>query len=112
MTTAAERSFLIPSDGDADADKLLDARKDPNEVLDYTLDWTQRLNGTEAITASDWTVPVDLTVYGGLQPFTATTSTVWISGGRPERVYKLTCKVTTDEERVLEQTLTLTMVER
>lgn len=79
--------------------------KDPDEVLDYQMDWSARLNG-DTITASTWAVVgAGLTVQSN--SFSATSTTVWLAGGTLATKYLLTNRVTTTGARVMEQTVAL-----
>ena len=78
--------------------------KDPDELLDYVIDWTDALGG-DTIAASAWTVPVGIT--GTMQSNTETSATIWISGGELDQNYTLLNQITTAGGRVREQTCTL-----
>lgn len=78
--------------------------KDPADVLDYTIDWSEELaapSPADAIASVVWTVPGGLTqgatlVQGGR-------TTVWLSGGTAGTDYTVTCRITTDQGRVIER---------
>ena len=53
--------------------------KDPNAVLDYTIDWTNWLDTFETITTSSWTTDAGLTIVSSSK--TTNKSTVYLSGG-------------------------------
>lgn len=53
--------------------------KDPADVLDYSIDWSQRLTGGDTISGSTWTVPVTVTIVSNT--YTNSVSTVWLAGG-------------------------------
>lgn len=78
--------------------------KDPADVLDYTIDWSEELAAAEpddAIAAVLWTVPAGIT-----QGATATVgarTTVWLSGGTAGADYTVACKITTEQGRVIER---------
>ena len=78
--------------------------KDPDEMLDYTVDWAEALAG-DTIASSVWTVPTGIT--RGLDTNTATTATIWISGGTADQNYTLLNRITTAGGRTREQTCTL-----
>lgn len=69
--------------------------KDPNEKLDYNLDWGNRLAafGGE-IATSEWTVPAGLTtaVAGS---FVGGVTTIYLSGGTEGKTYTVRNKITT-----------------
>lgn len=78
--------------------------KDPNNVEDYTLDWSVQLNVDDSIEAVDFIVEPasELTVLSS--NFTATQATCWLQAGVLGLTYAVTCRVTTDHGRVLEYT--------
>jgi hypothetical protein len=78
--------------------------KDPDETLDYTVDWADALGG-DTIASSTWTVPTGIT--RGTDSNTATTATIWISGGSADQNYSLLNRITTAGGRTREQTCTL-----
>jgi hypothetical protein len=78
--------------------------KDPDELLDYTVDWAEALGG-DTIASSAWTVPSGIT--RGTDSNTATTATIWISGGSADQNYSLLNRITTVGGRTREQTCTL-----
>ena len=84
--------------------------KDPNEVLDYGLDWTARLAG-DSITASSWTVDVG-TITIDSDENTTTLTTAWLSGGSAGTTYTLTNRVVTEGGRTMDQSVTLDCVEK
>lgn len=79
--------------------------KDPDEVLDYGLDWDARLNG-DALASVAWSVtPAGLT----LSPDTisGTVATVVVSGGTLGESYSILCRATTISSRIMDQTVKL-----
>jgi hypothetical protein len=68
--------------------------KDPDEVLDYQIDWSRRLY-SDTIVTSTWptTLPAGLTL--GVMTNTLRTTTVWLSGGVNGTTYTLTNRITT-----------------
>jgi hypothetical protein len=75
--------------------------KDPQETLDYEVDWTRWLNG-DTITLSEWFVPT------GITKDTATVkngkvTVVWLLGGTLGVNYELTNRITTLGGRVSER---------
>lgn len=73
--------------------------KTPNEVKDYSIDWTDRLAG-DTISTSAFTVPSGITLDS--QTNDTTSSTAWISGGTDGTDYNVTCLVTTAGGRTYE----------
>ena len=90
--------------------------KDPNEVLDYTVDWqgdnTPVLESGETITTSTWTTPSGLTEDSTSK--TSTTTTVVLSGGTAGTTYELTNTIVTDNSpaRTYERDINLEVRER
>lgn len=66
--------------------------KDPDETLDYQIDWSTTL-GTDTISTSVWTVPVGITEASSAN--TTTTATIFLSGGTDGTRYDLTNTITT-----------------
>lgn len=81
--------------------------KDPDEVLDYSIDWTDRLT-SETIESSDWTITGDddeLTFGGG--SISGARTTVWLSGGTVGKTYYVLNRITTSGTRTMDQTVRL-----
>lgn len=78
--------------------------KHPDEVLDYKIDWSARLEGDRIVDAQ-WTVPVGLTKDSSNS--SDITTTIWISGGEAGKRYSITCLIETHEGRFMEQTVGL-----
>lgn len=78
--------------------------KDPDEVLDYQLDWSARL-GDDTITTSTWTATVGMTL--GTTTNTTKATTVWLSGGTLNANYDITNQIVTAGGRTMEQTVKL-----
>jgi hypothetical protein len=82
--------------------------KDPNAVLDYTLDWSDWLE-TDTIAASTWVVDAGLTKDS--DSFTPTTTTVWLSGGTAGRVYEALNRIVTAGGRTADRVLIFRMLD-
>ena len=82
--------------------------KDPDEVLDYGVDWDDRVESDE-IEASAWSFATDPD--GALvvdsSEFGALGTTVWLSGGTLGETYALTNHITTAVGREMDQTVKL-----
>lgn len=78
--------------------------KDPDEILDYTIDWSNRLS-TDTIADSAWSVPTDLTIVTSSK--TSTTTTIWLADGIAGNTYTITHTITTAAGRTLEETIQL-----
>ena len=83
--------------------------KDPNAVLDYSVDWAKWLAGDE-IATSDWTVPVGLTKVSDTK--TTTKTTAWLSGGAADQSYTVTNRITTTGGRTEDRSFILKVEER
>ncbi len=70
--------------------------KDPDSILDYTINWLTWLNG-DTIKTSTWTIPAGLTIdpVGG-ETNTTTTTTVWLSGGTAGTTYTILNRIITN----------------
>jgi hypothetical protein len=83
--------------------------KDPNAVLDYTIDWTRWLAGDQ-IATSEWLVPTGLTKVADTK--TASSATVWLSGGTAGQSYTVTNRITTTGGRTEDRSFTIRVEER
>lgn len=88
----------------ADAISLVWPDKDPDSVVDYSIDWTALLMG-DTISTSTWTVPSGITK--GTDTFTDETSTVFISGGTTNTAYSINNTVTTADGRTFDRSVRL-----
>lgn len=80
--------------------------KDPVAVLDYMIDWAAWLGG-DTIALSVWTIPSGITQNSVTN--TATTATIWLSGGTDGTVYSIVNRITTAGGRADERTITITV---
>jgi hypothetical protein len=83
--------------------------KDPQDLLDYGLDWSAWLDD-DTIAASSWTVPAGLTLEDETNDTTATT--VWLSGGTPHVTYEVVNHITTAAGREADKTLRIKVMQR
>lgn len=79
--------------------------KDPQATLDYGFRYTKWLleSGSDTILASTWTVPAGITKVSS--SFTATTTTIWLSGGTVGEQYPCVNEVNTVGQRTDNRTL-------
>lgn len=84
--------------------------KDPDAVLDYQIDWSKWLPSGDTITASSWDADSGITV--DTSSFTATSTTVWLSGGTNLTTYSVTNHITTDDGREDDRTITIAVKEQ
>jgi hypothetical protein len=103
----------IPSEGGLEA--LEWPSKDPEEELDYGLDWAARLEDGETIAASEWFYEFPpgeniLDVFG--ETFSDQVSKLWLRSGVAGRTYTITNNIMTSEDRVLEQSVRIKVLDR
>lgn len=72
--------------------------KDPSDVLDYGVDWTDRLVAGEVISATTFSI-VSGDVIINSQSHTDTMSVVWLSSGSDGSGALVNCHVTTSQGR-------------
>ena len=78
--------------------------KDPDEILDYAIDWTGRL-GSDTIATSSWTVPDGITQVSA--SISGAICTIWLSGGTLDQSYSILNRITTDGGRTMDRTVIL-----
>jgi len=83
--------------------------KDPDAVLDYSVDWTRWLAGDE-ITTSEWIVGSGLTKAS--ETNSPTKATVWILGGAAGQSYSVTNRITTTGGRTEDRSFLIKVEER
>ena len=83
--------------------------KDPDENLDYEIDWTARLAAGDEIASVTWVVPDGLVK--GVDDRMGAIVRVWLSGGTSETTYEIVCRITTALGRVHEVTRGLYVVD-
>lgn len=83
--------------------------KDPNAVLDYTIDWTRWLAGDQVAT-SEWLVPTGLAKMADTK--TASSATVWLSGGTTGQLYTVANRITTTGGHTEDRSFTIRVEER
>lgn len=110
MTNVASRTIAVAEDA------TVTLNKDPDEELDYTLNWAGRLNATEHISTSSFVrvdgIPFTIDLVKGTTSLDNTTTTLWLSGGEAGRVYHITNHVMTTENRKLDYTFSIQCVSR
>ncbi len=88
--------------------------KDPDAVLDYSVDWGAEYLGGDVLAESTWSVEPDepggVTVAGS--NFDATTATVKASAGAAGNVYRLVNEVVTSSGRVDSRSIVLRVEKR
>jgi hypothetical protein len=89
---------------------VTDWLKDPDAVLDWRWDWSDWLADGETITASVMTVSAGLVKNS--DTYSATSATVWLSGGTPGTPYSVANRITTSAGRTDERTITIRVTNR
>ena len=84
--------------------------KDPNENLDYTIDWSAALVDEDTIASSEWIIPEELSK--SKESFDSTKTIVWLSGGVVGNKYTVGNKITTTEGRIMERSVLLKIKNR
>lgn len=85
-------------------------KKDPDAVLDYSIDWSSWLATGETISTSTWTVPAGITKDSDSKSNTA--SVIWLSGGTISEVYVLINHIVTSASRTDDRTIYVHMIEK
>lgn len=83
--------------------------KDPNATLDYSINWEDWLAG-DTITVSNWSATAGITIVNNFN--TATSTSVWLSGGSIGNSYSTVNTITTATGRTDERTLTINVVNK
>lgn len=83
--------------------------KDPQEELDYTVDWSDWLDA-DTISTSSWDAADGIDIEN--ESDTATTATVWLSGGTVGTSYRVTNTIVTAAGRTGERTITVKVTTR
>lgn len=76
--------------------------KDPDAILDYSVDWTDWLNG-DSISSSSWVTPAGITVDS--DNHNGSVATVWLSGGTEGQSYTLVNRIVTSLGRTQDQSI-------
>lgn len=86
--------------------------KDPNDVLDYSIDWTARLEA-DTIQSSTWVVPTGTLVKDSDSISAGNLITViWLSAGTAGQKYTLTNRIVTVGGRTIDQSVDIKVKER
>jgi hypothetical protein len=76
--------------------------KDPNEVLDYSFDWTDRLLASETISVSTFE-RAEGDVVVGAASIAGGITTVWLSGGTAGLANVITNRIVTNQGRTYDE---------
>ena len=85
--------------------------KDPDEVLDYSIDWSARM-ANDSIVASSFIVAPGANVAIVANSYSNTMTTVWLAAGTAGRVAKVTNHVVTAAGREFDQSVSLTIQQK
>lgn len=83
--------------------------KAPDEVLQFTIDWTNQLGGSTIDTS---TYSVESGITNDSDTKTSTTTTITISGGTAGETYEIENQITTAASETLEQHFYVRVQER
>ena len=87
--------------------------KDPDARLDFAIDWTPFL-GTDTIDTVEWLDPTpdtDPPLVVEDEGLDGNTHVAYVSGGKLNRAYRVTSRVTTAEGRIQDETITIVITE-
>ena len=84
--------------------------KDPDAVLDYSIEWSKWLAGDQ-IQTSAWSVS-DPAIEAADDSNTATRTTVWLSGGVAGQSYTVTNRITTSGGRTDDRSFVVQVEDR
>ena len=86
--------------------------KDPDAVLDYTVDWSQWLASGDLLAASVWVVQEGITIASPSPTFSDTSATIWLSGGSLWKTYRVTNRITTVDGRVQDYSIAIKIAQQ
>lgn len=96
-------------------------RKDPDEKLDFSIDWQNWLQTDDFITTSTWEADSGITISSSPAPSitklntsspTASMARCWVEGGTLRTKYKLTNTIVTDGGRTAQNSIYISIVEK
>jgi len=79
--------------------------KDPDAFLDYGFDWSEWLESGEIIATSTWIAPDGITK--GADTYSDDATSVWMSGGAVGCDYVVVNRVTTNQSRQDDRSITI-----
>lgn len=88
----------------------VDFSKDPDATLDWHFDWSAWLGSGETITSSQMIASAGIVVASSSA--TGTNTTIWLSGGRPGQPYRVTNRITTNQGRTDDRSVTIRVTDR
>ncbi|MDB5531622.1 MAG: hypothetical protein JWR51_4725 [Devosia sp.] len=81
------------------------ASKDPDELLDYSLNWSQALSG-DTIVTSDWAIS-DSALVENHSTNTSTATVIWLEDGALNQSYTVTNTIETAGGRTYQQSVNI-----
>lgn len=85
------------------------ASKDPDEVLDYAINWDARIAEDDEITTSTWIVPTGITKNSDSFDADTSLAVIWLSGGALNKDYEFTNRIVTAGGRTMDQSVRLSI---
>lgn len=86
--------------------------KDPQDKLDYAVDWTSQLAVGETISTSTWTVPTGITQITPAPSIDDGIVTIWLSGGTVGTRYDVLNHIVTSQGREYDRTVPILVVQK
>lgn len=86
--------------------------KDPNDVLDYDVDWSRRLDSGDTISTATFSLTTDAGLTIASQSNTTTVAKVWLSGGTAALTGEILCRIVTANGRTMDQSVSLPIASR
>jgi hypothetical protein len=85
--------------------------KDPNAILDYTVDWVNWLAEiSDALSSHSVICPAGITCTSSV--ISGTGVVIWLSGGTEGTTYQIVCRVVTDGGRTDDRSIFIQIKER
>ena len=85
--------------------------KDPDAVLDYSVDWSLWLAGDQ-IASSEWLLEGGALIEKVTDSHTATKATVWLRGGQAGTTYLVTNRIVTVAGRTDDRSISVRVEDR
>ena len=85
--------------------------KDPDAVLDYSVDWSLWLAG-DTISSSEWLLEDGGVLEKVTDTHTATRATIWLQGGQDGITYLVTNRIVTSGGRTDDRTISIKVEDR
>ena len=92
---------------------IFQTEKDPSDVVDYSIDWTDTLTETspaDTISSSTWTATKGVTV--GSSSISGSITTVMVSGGTAWKYAELVNTIVTAGSRTHNETISLKLLQK